>query len=337
MEGFTTESAFYRSEGTHALSGRRCVSDSRSRFPILVVEDEPVAAALIAKRLRRGGHEVEVVENGRQALELMGKRFFPFVVTDWEMPEVDGIELVREIRAAGSTGYCYIIILTAKTSKSHLVEALEAGADDFVTKSDDHDELLARIDTGMRVLQLERSLVRANREIRALSLTDPLTGCYNRTYLEKYLPKEIERARRYGRPLSLLLCDIDHFKKVNDTYGHRSGDRVLIALVRFIMESVRENADWVARYGGEEFLIVAPETTLQGAVEMAGRIRGNLAGRPIELQSATVSITASIGVSSADQETDRARMCVQDMFNAADEQLYKAKMQGRNRVFGRRL
>ena len=337
MEGFTTESAVSRSEGTHTLSGRQCASDSRSRFPILVVEDEPVAAALIAKRLCLSGHEVEVVENGRQALELMGKRFFPFVVTDWEMPEVDGIELVREIRAAGSTGYCYIIILTAKRSKSHLVEALEAGADDFVTKSGDHEELLARINTGMRVLQLERSLVRANREIRALSLTDPLTGCYNRTYLDEYLPKEIERARRYERPLSLLLCDIDHFKKVNDTYGHRSGDQVLIALVRFIMESVRVNADWVARYGGEEFLIVAPETTLQGAVEMAERIRGNLAGRPIELQSGTVSITASIGVCSADQETDRARMCVQDMFNTADEQLYKAKMQGRNRVFGRRL
>ncbi len=306
-------------------------------FPILLAEENPVSRSLVEKILRKAGHEVEPVENGRKALELFKERFFPIVLTDWMMPEMDGLELCRAIRKDMSKGYVYIILLTTKYSKGDIVSGLGAGADDYLTKPLNYAELIARINTGMRILQLERSLRKANEEIKTLSITDSLTGIYNRLYLTEHLPREIKRARRYEHHLSVLLCDLDHFKRINDTFGHQIGDQVLKYFADYIRASIRDNIDWVARYGGEEFIIVVPETDFNGACVMAERLRLGISKKLIETEEKAIRITASIGVTGFDADTSSEKVSPESMINQADKCLYKAKQEGRNRVQGGKL
>jgi len=301
-------------------------------FPILLAEDNPVSRKLLEKTLVKAGHEVTSVENGRKALELFNEEFFPIVLTDWMMPEMDGLQLCRAIRKNASPGYVFIILLTAKDSKDDIISGLEAGADDYLTKPFNHAELIARLQTGKRILELERSLKRANEEIRILSITDPLTGSYNRGYLTEHLPQEIKRTRRYGHHLSLVLCDIDYFKKVNDTYGHQVGDQVLKEFVRCVRKSIRDNVDWVARYGGEEFLIVVPETDTRGASHLAERLRGAISQMVIKVQEKGMHITASFGVTGFGPATPDDKISPEAMISQADKSLYQAKQEGRNRV-----
>lgn len=274
------------------------------------------------------------VENGQKALELFNDRFFPIVLTDWMMPEMDGLELCRAIRKNTYPGYVFIILLTAKDSKDDIIRGLGAGADDYLTKPFSHAELIARLNTGKRVLELERSLKDANEEIRILSITDPLTGTYNRGYMTERLPQEIKRARRYSRALSIILCDIDHFKKVNDIYGHLVGDRVLKDFAQCIRHSIRQDVDWTARYGGEEFLIVLPETDVNGASVMAERLKSELSQRVTETQGKQISITASFGVTGFSPDTPDEMISPEAMVSKADKYLYKAKREGRNRAMG---
>jgi len=305
-------------------------------FPILIAEDNPSSRKVLEKILQKAGYEVTSVENGRKALEAFKDAFFPIVLTDWMMPEMDGLKLCRAIRENTSRGYVFIILLTAKDSKDDIVSGLEAGADDYLIKPPNYAELIARIKTGIRILNLERSLKKANEEIRILSITDPLTGIYNRGYLNQRLPQEIQRARRYRAPLSLILCDIDHFKKVNDTYGHQIGDQVLKEFVQCIKESIRNNVDWAARYGGEEFIIVLPETDLIGACFVAERLRHVISRRVIKVKDQAIHITASFGVSAIDSTTPDDKISSEALINEADKFLYQAKQEGRNRVKARK-
>ena len=304
----------------------------KPHFPILIVEDNPVSRRLLEKTLIKAGHEVTSVENGRKALELFNEKFFPIVLTDWMMPELDGLELCRAIRKDTSKGYVFIVLLTAKDSKDDIVSGLEAGADDYLTKPPNHSELIARIKTGIRILELERSLKKANEEIRILSITDPLTGCYNRGYMTERLPQEIRRAKRYRHSLSLVLCDIDHFKRLNDTYGHQVGDRILKEFVQWIIPSIRNGVDWLARYGGEEFLIVIPETDIKGACYTAERLRRIISQKAIKIQGKRIHITASFGVTGLDPDTPDEKISPEAMINQADKYLYQAKQEGRNSV-----
>ena len=301
-------------------------------FPILVVEDNPVSRNLLEKILRKADHEVASVENGYKALELFKERFFPIVLTDWMMPEMDGLQLCRAIRKDASRGYVFIILLTAKDSKNDIVSGLESGADDYLTKPLNHAELIARIKTGIRILELERSLKKANEEIRILSITNALTGSYNRGYLTERLPLEIKRALRYEHHFSIVLCDIDHFKKVNDTYGHHVGDQVLREFVRCIKESIRDNIDWVARYGGEEFIIVCPETDTNGACILAERLRNATSRMAVKIDEKEIDITASFGVTGFDQTIQGEMITSETMIKRADRYMYRAKKEGRNRV-----
>ena len=305
-------------------------------FPILVAEDNPVTRKLLEKILVKAGHEVVSVENGRKALEVFKEAFFPIVLTDWMMPEMDGLELCRAIREDTSKGYVFIVLLTARDSKDDIVSGLEAGADDYLTKPPNHSELIARIKTGIRILDLERSLKKANEEIRILSITDPLTGIYNRGYLNQHLSLEIKRAKRYKRSLSLILCDIDHFKKVNDSYGHQIGDQVLKEFVKCIKESIRYNIDWAVRYGGEEFMIVLPETDLKGACFIAERLRNVISSRIIEIKYKVIQITASFGVTTIDSTTPDDKISSNAIINEVDKCLYRAKQKGRNKVKAKR-
>ncbi len=179
-----------------------------------------------------------------------------------------------------------------------------------------------------------QSLEQANREIRLLSRTDALTGCYNRGYIGDFLPREIKRALRYKHPLSLVMCDIDFFKKVNDTHGHQAGDEVLKGFTRAILEIIRTDMDWLARYGGEEFLVVLPETGLDSARIMAERLREHISTMVIEIVGARISITASFGVTGFHGAAPPRKISSEALIDTADKWLYQAKEQGRNRVIG---
>lgn len=306
-------------------------------FPILIVEDDPVSRMLLEKTLVKAGYEVAAVTNGREALESFSKKFFPIVLTDWMMPEMDGLQLCRAIRKNISTGYVFIFMLTARGSTDDMVAALEAGADDYLTKPFNRAELIARLKTATRILELEKSLKDANEEIRILSITDTLTKCYNRTYMDEQLPKELKRAVRYHHPISLVMLDIDHFKKVNDTYGHQAGDEVLKELVKSINKLIRSDVDWVARYGGEEFLVVFPETNFERAAVLVERLRRAISQKTIQIKEEEIRITASFGVSGFTSSTSLKEISYEAMISLADKSLYQAKREGRNRVVGRAI
>jgi two-component system cell cycle response regulator len=307
---------------------------TKDSFPILIAEDDAVSRKLLEKSLTKAGHHVVAAANGRMAFEMFRETFFPMVLTDWMMPEMDGIALCRAIRNHVSPGYVYIVFLTAKDSKDDIVTGLEAGADDYLTKPFHPTELMARLKTGKRILELERSLKIANEEIRILSITDPLTGCFNRGYMTSHLPEEINRASRYGRPLSLIMCDIDRFKNVNDSRGHVTGDSVLKLVVDSIQGALRKDIDWAVRYGGEEFLIVLPETDREGAWVVAERLRQMMAEKPIKTEDHEVAVTASFGLASFDPGTD-VPPSAEALIKEADQHLYQAKREGRNKVEGR--
>ncbi len=303
-------------------------------FPILLVEDNPVSRRVLEKSLAKAGYHVTSVENGREALGAFQSRFFPIVLSDWLMPGMDGLELCKAVRKMSLPGYIFFVLLTAKDSKDDIIQGLNAGADDYLTKPVLQAELMARIRTGVRILELEKSLKTAAEEIKALSVTDPLTGCYNRRYLNEHLPQEIKRARRYRRAFSLILCDIDHFKKINDTYGHAAGDAALKVIVRRLIASIRKGIDWISRMGGEEFVLVLPETEFRFALKTAERLRQKIASKPVNLADAHFFVTLSFGVTGFNAGTLEKDLSPDKMISKADHYLYEAKKAGRNRVSG---
>jgi diguanylate cyclase (GGDEF)-like protein len=302
-------------------------------FPILVVDDDIVSRTVVEKHLNKAGFCVSTAPNGRSALSLFDEAFFPIVLTDWMMPEIDGPQLCRLIREKKTNSYVFIILITPRDKKTDTVVGLEAGADDYLTKPIHPAELVARINTGIRILSLEQSLKQANEEIRQLSITDPLTGCFNRGYLVERFPKELSRASRYGHSLVVILADIDHFKRINDTYGHQAGDVVLKEFAQCISNQIRHEIDWVVRYGGEEFLVILPETDLKGGQVMAERLRKAVAEQQIEAAGTMINITASFGGAGAVFFNDRYEINMERLINLADEQLYQSKREGRNRVY----
>ncbi len=259
-------------------------------LPLLVVEDDPVNRRILEKSLTKNGRKVVTASNGREGLDLLEKTYFPIVITDWMMPELDGLELCRRIRKMEWPGYIFTILLTARGAVDDIITGLDAGADDYLTKPFNKAELEARLRAGTRILKLYE-------EINTLSITDPLTQCYNRGYLIKYLTREIKRSIRYSNNLYIVMSDIDHFKNINDRYGHHAGDLVLQEYVSLIKNSFRNEVDWLARYGGEEFILVLPETGRDGAWQAAERIRGQVSEMIIPVKEEKIQITASFGIS----------------------------------------
>ncbi len=299
-------------------------------YPVLVVDDDQVTRKLLERYLVKSNFTVELAANGKEALDRYCRRFFPIVITDWMMPEINGPELCRRIRQQNRDNYVFIIMVTSRNSKEDIVSGLESGADDYLIKPVHHAELLARIKTGIRIIQLERSLRQANAEIRMLSITDPLTGCYNRLYLNERLPQEVRRVQRYRRALSLLMADIDFFKKVNDSYGHQAGDEVLRAFGALLRRSIREEVDWVVRYGGEEFLLILPETDCSGAYMVAERLRKSLEQQAITHGGHVIRVTATFGGGCVLPEKSSLQADTHKLIKFADFLLYRAKEKGRN-------
>ena len=304
---------------------------------ILLAEDDPVTRMLMTRFLKKAGYEVDAVPNGSEALDKMTKRYYPILVTDWEMPEMDGVALCKAVRNMQLDGYVYALLLTARDSKEHIIAGLEAGADDYLIKPVHEPELIARLNAGRRILNLEHSLRVANHRNRILSITDALTGTYNRRYLMEQLPRELERCRRYAYPLSVLMCDVDHFKEINDARGHAAGDEVLQQFAARAQKSIRCNSDWVARYGGEEFLIVLPETAHEGAMHVAEKIRTLIAATPFTTRAGDARVMASFGVASTGPSGPDITLKVDALIRTADECLYRSKQAGRNRSSGHEI
>ena len=306
--------------------------ESASVWRVLLVDDEPTQRLITARLLKRAGYQVDTAQNGKEALEKLNAAAgeFQLLVTDWEMPEMDGVALCRAVRTQHSAAYVYTILLTSRDAIEHLVAGLQAGADDYLTKPVLEPELLARLNTGKRIVTLERSLRAANEENRRLSVTDALTGAFNRRHLMEQVPSEIDRSSRYDHRLSLVMCDVDHFKKINDTYGHQAGDEVLKKVVALLKQKIR-TVDWIARYGGEEFVIVLPETSYGNAIKVADNLREALAQLSIEFEGRTLNVTASFGVTGWDDKVPAEAM-VDAMVARCDACVYDSKANGRNRV-----
>jgi two-component system cell cycle response regulator len=298
---------------------------------ILIADDDPVSRLLMQRTLQKFGYEVVVAEDGRIAAEILSRSDGPrLALIDWMMPELDGLGLCREVRSKQHGGsYTYIVLLTSRQDSADVVAGLEAGADDYITKPCHPAELQARLHTGRRILSLEETLIHAREEMRFKATHDGLTTLWNRASILSLVQSELNRSVREPRPTSLLLCDIDHFKRVNDNYGHLTGDKVLEEVARRLISVVR-NYDAVGRYGGEEFLILLCECDNDGLRARAEDVRAAIASTPIQTGNAEVSVSISIGAMTCnDGNSGLALKC---LLAQADAALYRAKAEGRNRT-----
>jgi two-component system cell cycle response regulator len=296
---------------------------------VLVVEDDPVHKLMLEKLLSRWGYQVQAVTNGAEAIRLLvGDDSIQLVIADWMMPEMDGLDLCREIRNRGSQPYIYFILLTAKDQHDDVVAGLDAGADDYVIKPVHHSELNARIRAAKRIIDLQNQLLEAQERLRIQATHDALTGIWNRRAIFEALARELDRAERQEIPVAVVLIDLDHFKKVNDSHGHLVGDEVLRETAQRIRGAVR-SYDAVGRYGGEEFLVVAPECDTQRAMDLAERIRLLLLQTPIETSGLAIPVTLSLGVVHLEKGS---KIEINRVLSAADQALYRAKSSGRNQT-----
>jgi diguanylate cyclase (GGDEF)-like protein len=288
---------------------------------VLLAEDDPTQRLVVAHLVRNAGYVVETVPDGDSALARILEETFDILITDLDMPGLDGSCLCQRIREASLANYLYILMLTAHTGDVDVAAGLEAGADDFVRKPANPVELLARLKNGSRIVKLQREAYRN-------SITDALLGVFNRRYLIHQLRCEVWRAHRYQRPLTVLMVDLDHFKQINDRFGHSAGDQVLVGFARKTRGLIRAS-DWFARFGGEEFVIVLPETPVGVAQQVAEKVRCELEAAPFLLASGEHRVTASFGVAAltlgSDENSD-------DVLGRADKALYRSKQEGRNRT-----
>lgn len=295
---------------------------------VLVADDDPISRRLLEIALSNSGYQVVVAADGAEALQLLHGQDSPrLVILDWMMPRLDGVEVCRVVRECAKEPYPYVIILTIKGQQEEIVEGLEAGANDYITKPFDLQELRARLRAGERILELHDKLVLVSEQLRFQTRHDSLTGCLSRGAVFEALQKEVTRSVRQGTALAVLMADLDHFKATNDTYGHDVGDAVLQEVARRMLETVRIY-DSIGRYGGEEFLIVAPGCGIQEAAELAERLRSCVAAEPIHVASDEIPATMSLGVAVRTAGVQEWRQ----ILRAADESLYAAKNAGRNRV-----
>jgi two-component system cell cycle response regulator len=295
---------------------------------ILIVEDELIFRRMVKKYLLEAGHEIVEAEDGQAAWELFQREPFHLVITDWMMPGLNGPQLVENIRTSGQKNYTYIIMLTAMDNMDNVVLGLESGADEYLTKPFNGRELIARVASGMRILKLEQQLMQARQQMETLAMHDSLTGLLNRRAIEKYAEAEFNMAVRKERALSIVMLDIDHFKNINDRFGHIFGDHTLQQVAKILTEDMR-TYDRIGRWGGEEFILILSDTQLKDAVTAAERVRIRTAGTQISLENGeTFSIQISLGAAcTTGQFSSLAKL-----IDAADQALYQAKQTGRNRV-----
>ena len=291
----------------------------------LLVFSDPHLRDQMEQRISADVLDVQAVDNEREALQELEREFRPVVLTD-------SLQFVREVREAAVSRTPFIVYVSELDDSSEREEGLIAGADECVARRATEREFTARIGAARRIAELEAVLRVALEENRKLSATDELTRTASRRFFGKHFPREVERAARYGRALTFILCDIDLFKKINDTFGHPAGDQILRQFGQRLQQLLRRGVDWVARVGGEEFAIVMPETGYAAALEVARKLRTGVAETPFKVAGKTLQVTASFGLCALDRVPAGERRLAERMLKIADEALYRSKSGGRNRV-----
>jgi two-component system cell cycle response regulator len=295
---------------------------------VLIAEDDAMFRAILRSWLESWGYETTVADNGAQAWRILQEERAPqLLILDWMMPELSGLELCRLIRERNSSPYQYILLATGRDNKEDLIRGLDSGADDYLSKPFDRNELRARLRTGGRILTLQEEQHKARIELEFQATHDGLTGIWNRRAILDLLRRELNVARRSHRQIGIMMLDVDHFKQVNDFHGHLAGDAVLKEVALRIQAAVG-SYDLAGRYGGEEFLVVAPDCDSGEVGSCAERIRSAMADDPILTDGLQIAVTISIGTTILDARFDTERTALA----AADSALYEAKKTGRNRV-----
>jgi len=294
---------------------------------LLIADDDVTSRSILTAVLTKRGFDTVVVEDGAAAWGVLQRADAPrLILLDWNMPGMEGVEICRRLRDNNVPDPPYVILLTARGNKSDIVSGLEAGANDYVAKPYDNEELLARIRVGQRMLEMQSNLMEARDALAHQATHDFLTGVFNRRAVLERLGQEISRAKRVNGSLSVGMFDIDHFKNINDAHGHQAGDEALIAFTRRIQSGLREY-DCVGRYGGEEFLVIAPGTIGKDDESLYERLRAKIAEAEITTNAGAISLTVSVGVAPG-----TGLSSVDALLATADAALYQAKAGGRNRV-----
>lgn len=307
------------------------LQDKPPRGQILVADDSPVFRDMLKKMLLEWGYETITVSDGRQAWDLLRQENGPrLALLDWMMPGMEGAEVCRQVRAGVRDRYVYMILLSVRAGLDDVVTGIESGADDYIVKPFEVDELHARLRAGRRVLALQEELVEAREALRDQATRDGLTGLWNRTAIFDILQNELARSGRSGEPLIVLMADLDGFKPVNDRYGHMAGDAVLRQVAARMRAAVRRY-DSVGRYGGEEFLIVLPRCERVGGLALAERIRHAIGAECFRAGDVEIRLTCSLGAACA---RPPVVPLANDLVREANAALYRAKHQGRDRVEG---
>lgn len=304
-----------------------------AKAKILLVEDDKLQAKVTKEYLERNGYEVVWTDNGKSAIKIAKTQPVEIILLDLILPDISGNEVARWLKINDNTKGIPIIILTVKDTLEDKVKGLEAGAEDYLPKPYNEIELNAKIYACLRTKALQDELREKNRQleeilkkVEILAIIDPLTELYNRRYFELALEKEFKRTLRYKTPTSCMMIDVDHFKKINDEYGHHTGDEVLKEIAKQIKNSLRE-IDMAARWGGEEFIILLPQTTKGNALNAATRISESIAA--LKFTNVSSRLTVSIGIAGIPNPSINS---VEKFIQVADLALYEAKEKGRNKI-----
>lgn len=301
---------------------------SSHSFKILAVDDSAVSRKLVEHSLLGDRYSVLFAKDGREALAMFAEHYPAVVITDWDMPDIGGLELCKRIRRDFEGFYSHLILLSGNTDKEHVVEGLAAGADDYLTKPFHAGELVARVEVGRRIVDLHRQIQAKNRLLEEMALTDALTGLPNRRALDVWAPRQLSAAARHHFSIWVVMADLDLFKKVNDTYGHDAGDTVLKGFAEILKANTRQS-DICARLGGEEFLVMLSHAEKEGTKTTVERIRKQFESKKFTLGNNIITATASFGVAGfrGTKPPDLNALVAR-----ADTALYAAKHKGRNRM-----
>jgi two-component system cell cycle response regulator len=297
---------------------------------ILIAEDDAISRRLLETKLSKWGYEVVAVPDGNAALEALSEEDAPQIaILDWMMPELDGVDVCRAVRASTRESYTYMILLTAQTHEDDLVAGMEAGADDYIAKPFKSSELKMRLRAGRRIIELQTELIAAREVQRAKATHDPLTGLWNHEEILQLMGRELARDTREDSHMTgAIMADLDHFKQVNDTFGHMAGDAVLRAAAQRMLALLRPY-DALGRYGGEEFLVVVSGCDPESIATLAERLRAGVAAESVDTSEGIIPVTVSLGVA---VNSGRRPVDANVLVQRADRALYCAKEKGRNRV-----
>ena len=294
---------------------------------ILIAEDDRVSRHLLQSVLAKWGYEVAVTCDGNEAWQMLQQEDRPrLAILDWMMPGMDGVQICRELRAQGREPYVYVLLLTAKTQKQDLIDGMDSGADDYITKPFDSHELKVRLRAGQRIVELQSELVAAREALRFQTMHDALTGLYSRAAILTLMEQELERGKRNCQPAGAIMVDVDHFKRINDTHGHTVGDKALAEVAARIRKTCRVY-DLVGRYGGDEILIMTPEADPSTTSQIADRMCREVSNHPLITGNLSLRLTASFGVADVDPTQPET---LGALIDRSDKAVYAAKARGGN-------